>query len=111
MWLLLSALLFAVLVLPLARGLWLATELFRLSARHGELTLERGRLPPALFSELSDIAQRQRLHGVEIRVVLAGGVPTLSVSGDSANAAAQPLRNVLGRFTLTQLRSGRLRAK
>jgi len=110
MWLLLGALLLGVLLLPIVRGLWLATELFRISARNGELTLNRGRLPPALFTELADVARRQKLDLVEIRAVVEGGVPKLLLQGESAKAAEQPLRNVLGRFTLAQIRTGRLRA-
>lgn len=109
MWLLVGALLLGLLLLPIARGLWLATELFRLSSRHGQLTLERGRLPPALFAELRDVAERHKLDGVEIRAVVEGGMPKLVLQGASGETAAQPLRNVLGRFTLAQIRSGRLR--
>ena len=110
MWLL-GILLLALLLLPIVRGVWLSTELFRLAASAGELRLERGRLPPALFSELSDIARRQQLDAVEIRAVLEGGAPTLRLQGPGSSAAEQPLRNVLGRFSLAQIRSGRLRAK
>ncbi len=110
MWLLLGALLLGILLVPMVRGLWLATELFRISARHGELTLHRGRLPPGLFAELADVARRQNLDQVEIRAVVEGGVPKLLLQGESAKSVEQPLRNVLGRFTLTQIRTGRLRA-
>jgi hypothetical protein len=92
------------------RAFALSRELFRLSARHGELSLERGRLPPALFDELADVAQRQRLHDVVIRAVVEGGKPRLVVEGDAKNAE-QPLRNVLGRFTLQQIRTGRRRSR
>ncbi|HKY36057.1 MAG TPA: DUF3634 family protein [Polyangiaceae bacterium] len=92
------------------RALSRARELFRLSARHGELSLERGRLPPALLQELADVARRERLHEVVIRAVVEGGKPRLIVDGDS-KGAEQPLRNVLGRFTLLQIRAGRRRSR
>jgi hypothetical protein len=110
MWLL-GILLLALLLLPIVRGVWLSTELFRLTARAGELRLVRGRLPPALFGELSEIARREKLDGVEIRAILEGGAPKLLVQGRGGLAAEQPLRNVLGRFSLAQIRRGRLRAK
>ncbi len=92
------------------RALSQARELFRLSVRHGELSLERGRLPPVLFQELADVARRERLHEVVIRAVVEGGKPRLLVEGD-AKGAEQPLRNVLGRFTLQQIRAGRRRSR
>lgn len=90
------------------RAFALARELFRISARNGELSLVRGRLPPALFDELADVARRERLHDVVIRAVVEGGKPRLLLEGDAKNAE-QPLRNVIGRFTLQQIRSGRRR--
>jgi hypothetical protein len=68
-------------------------------------------LPPALFDEIADVV---RLHGVRVATigaVLSGGSVRLIFDHDGKSTAAeQPLRNVLGRFTLTQLRSGRRRA-
>lgn len=98
------------LLFPIARGIWLWTELFRITSKEGKLTLRRGRLPPALFSELADIAAREKLDGVLIRAVLTGGEARLVVTGPNVERFVQPMRNVLGRFTLPQLRSGRLRA-
>jgi hypothetical protein len=108
MWLWLGLLLLGLFGLYAVRAFTLHNELFRLSAQHGELSLERGRLPPALFQELADVARRERLHAVVIRAVVEGGKPRLILEGDG-KGAEQPLRNVLGRFTLQQLRSGRRR--
>jgi hypothetical protein len=107
---LLGLVLLVAFVLLALRAFSLARELFRLSARHGELSLERGRLPPALFQELADVARRERLHDVVIRAVVEGGKPRLILDGD-AKGAEQPLRNVLGRFTLLQIRTGRRRGR
>ena len=103
-------LLLLVLALPLAFAIMRSNELFVLRAQSGKLELARGRLPQALFSELADVAARQRLDGLELRAVVEGGVPRLVVRGSISEAAEQQLRNVLGRFRLTQIRSGRLRA-
>lgn len=86
-----------------------SNELFRITVRDGQPRLQRGRLPPALFDELCEVVKRERLKEGSIRVVLEAGSPRLLLRAD-ATTAAQPLRNVLGRFSLVELRSGRMRA-
>jgi len=88
-----------------------ANELFALSARAGKLQLLRGRLSPALFAELSDIAQRDRLDNAEIRVLSESGEPRLVLHGASQPASEQAFRNVLGRYPVSQIRAGRLRSR
>ena len=85
-------------------------ELFCISVRDGQPRLERGRLPPALFDDVCEVVKRERLQRGVIRVVLEAGTPRLLLQAEAA-AAAQPLRNVLGRFSLVELRSGRMRAR
>jgi hypothetical protein len=101
--LLLAAL--AWLVLAAARG----AELFRIRVSGGRATLERGRLPRALFDEISDVVQRQQLQRGLIRVVVQAGAPRLLLQADSSSSE-QALRNVLGRFSLSQIRTGGMRA-
>jgi hypothetical protein len=107
-----ALLLTVVLLLALLRAAGLGTEFFRVEVRDGRVELQRGRLPAALLQEIADVV---RLHGVQrarIRAVLSGGAATLRFEHDGAAAAAeQPLRNVLGRFTVSQLRSGQRRAR
>jgi len=88
-----------------------ANELFALSARAGKLELLRGRMSPALFSEFADIAARERLDGTEIRVLSEAGSPRLMLKGAQNPTAEQSLRNVLGRYPVSQIRAGRLRAR
>jgi hypothetical protein len=88
-----------------------ANELFALSARAGKLELLRGRLSPALFAEFADVAERDRLDQVEIRVLSESGVPRLHLVGAPRPASEQALRNVLGRYPVSQIRAGRLRAR
>jgi hypothetical protein len=88
-----------------------ANELFALGARAGKLELLRGRLSPALFSELADIADRERLDGTEIRVLSESGAPRLVLRGAPSPIAEQAMRNVLGRYPVAQIRAGRLRAR
>src|SRR4051812_5888911 len=87
-----------------------ANELFALSARAGKLELVRGRVSPALLSEFADIARRERLDNTEIRVLSESGSPRLVLSGVVNPALEQALRNVLGRYPVAQIRTGRLRA-
>ena len=96
-------------LLAMFYGLRRANELFALSAREGKLTVTRGRLPPALFSDLEDVVLRERIDNVEIRVVSESGVPRLLTSG-AQPAFEQAARNVLGRFNVSQIRTGRRRA-
>jgi hypothetical protein len=87
-----------------------ANELFALTARAGKLVLLRGRLAPVLFSEFAEIAERERLDGAEIRVLSESGVPRLVLRGAPNPALEQAFRNVLGRYPVSQIRAGRLRA-
>lgn len=87
-----------------------ANELFALSAHAGKLEVIRGRLTPALFAEFADIARREKLDGVEIRVVSESGSPRLLLRGGPNPNLEQALRNVLGRYPVSQIRAGRLRA-
>jgi len=92
-------------------GLRRVNELFAVSARGGKLRLLRGRMPQALFAELADIAERDHLDAIEWRVVSEGGAPRLLLAGTPHAAAEQAARNVLGRYNLSQIRNGRLRAR
>jgi len=85
-------------------------ELFALAAHGGKLTVIRGRLPQALFSALSEIAARERLDQVELRVVSESGAPRLKVRGAAHEGLEQAARNVLGSYNIAQIRHGRLRA-
>jgi len=88
-----------------------ANELFALTARAGKLELLRGRLSPALFSEFADIAVRERLDATQIRVLSESGSPRLLLDGAPNPTVEQALRNVLGRYPVSQIRAGRLRAR
>ena len=78
-----------------------------LRAKAGQLELVRGRLPPSLLRELRDVAEREKLDDVRISAVSEGGAARLRVAGPVSEGVQQSLRNVLGRFTLSQIRTGR----
>ena len=107
----LGLLLLGLVVVLFARALRRETELFSIRVEGGEVQLRRGRLPPALFGEIADIVRLHRLKTARIAAVLSSGTARLVFEHDGAGAGAeQPLRNVLGRFTTAQLRSGRRRS-
>jgi hypothetical protein len=87
-----------------------ANELFVLRAREGKFELVRGRLPHAMLHDLDDVATRAKLAEVEVRAFVEGGAPRVQVRGPGAEAVEQSVRNVVGRFHLTQIRSGKRRA-
>ncbi len=101
----------AVLLLPIAYGLRRANELFVLAVHGSGLDVVRGRLPPALFADLEDVVARGLWPQVEIHVVSESGVPRLTVKGGAPSedhrALEQAGRNVLGRFSVAQIRLGR----
>ena len=99
------------LLLAFGYALRRANELCALRANAGKLTLLRGRLSPALLAEFADIAQRERLDNAEIRVLSESGLPRLVLLGTANPASEQALRNVLGRYPVSQIRAGRLRAR
>lgn len=98
-------------LLGFAFALRRANELFALRARAGKLELLRGRLSPALFSEFAEIVERERLDNTELRVQSDSGSPRLLLRGEPQPAVEQALRNVLGRYPVSQIRAGRLRAR
>ena len=100
-----------VLLLAFGYALRRANELFALTARSGKLELLRGRLSPALFSEFAEIAERERLDATEIRVLSESGMPRLLLRGAPHPTVEQAFRNVLGRYPVSQIRAGRLRAR
>ena len=107
-----ALLLTVLLLLALLRAAGLGTQLFRVEVRGGRVELKRGRLPAALLGEIADVVRLYGLQQARISAVLSGGAAKLRFEHDGAAAAAeQPLRNVLGRFTVTQLRSGERRAR
>ena len=64
----------------------------------------------AALAEVAEIAERERLDGAEIRVLSESGVPRLVLRGAPNPALEQAFRNVLGRYPVSQIRAGRLRA-
>jgi hypothetical protein len=96
------------LAIPFAISIRRSNVLFRARVRGGELELVRGRIPQAMFDDLSDVFAGTTADG-ELTVVVERGRPQTQVRGFS-EATAQRVRNVVGRFRVAQIRAGR-RAK
>jgi len=83
-----------------------ASVLFTLRIRGGRVVSSRGSLPPRLFSELVDIIERAGFVHGRVRAVVRDGAPTLLFEGELSPALSQQMRNVVGQFTVEQIRGG-----
>jgi hypothetical protein len=102
----------SLLLLPCALAvLWVllrrANELCAVSVVDGRALLRRGRAPSGLVSELEDVVARAGVRRVTLRIVSESRVPRLVPDRRLPESVAQPLRNVIGRYQLTQFRHGR----
>lgn len=84
-----------------------ANELFAIRVVRGAAIHIRGRVPPALFSAISEVVARPAIDRATLRAVLRNRVPALAVQGDVPDYQIQQLRNVLGQFPAARIRSGR----
>jgi hypothetical protein len=102
MWLV--AVILLLLASPLVIAILRANELFVVDILQGKARLVRGRAPPRLLADVSDVVRdvaRARLHCVN-----EGGKPTLYAEGMLSPAEKQRLRNLVGIFSVAQIRSG-----
>src|SRR5690349_19212769 len=102
------ALLFPVALLlasiPLVLALVRANELFLVRVRGGRVRVARGRLPQRLLTEIGEIVGRPPVDA-ELRGVNEGGRPRLYAEGSLSPEQKQRLRNVLGEWTVAQIRT------
>jgi hypothetical protein len=106
MWPLVVVAVAVVLLLVLLRG---SPELAKLEVQRGSVRLVRGRLPVRLFHDFEDILAKPAIEQAEVRLVVENGQPRVLASGLD-EARQQQLRNVLGSYTVAQLRAGQRRA-
>jgi hypothetical protein len=104
-------LLFVALAIPFGLAIRRSTELFVISVREGNVEVVRGRLPPRLFSDVEDVLKRPPVEHGEVRVVAEQMRPRVRVSGTINDVQAQRIRNVVGRYEIAQIRSGRRRRR
>jgi hypothetical protein len=106
MWPLVVVAIVVVVLLLLLRG---SPELAKLEVQRGSVRLVRGRLPVRLFHDFEDILESPVIEKAEVRIVVENGQPRVLASGLD-EARQQQLRNVLGTYTVAQLRAGQRRA-
>lgn len=80
-------------------------ELFVIRVHRGKIRIVRGRLPQGLLDDIADVVERSHAPELELRVISEGGIPRLVTRGSQSQEVAQRLRNVLGRWTVGQIRS------
>lgn len=74
------------------------------SVNRGRLTIVRGKLPARVRSELEEVVARGGVASASFSIKREDGRPTLVLHAlDDANVA-QRLRNVVGRFSVAELR-------
>jgi hypothetical protein len=90
-------------------GLERSATLFSVKVKGGRILRIRGRIPPRLLTEITDIIERAHVVEAEIRGVLRDGRPVLLFDGEMSPSTEQQMRNVVGQFSAAEMRSGRKR--
>jgi hypothetical protein len=82
-------------------------ELFVVDVAAGRARGVRGRIPPRLLADLDDVVRRPPVPRGELRVVVSGGRPALARATGLSPEQAQRARNVIGLWTVSQIRTAR----
>lgn len=101
-----ALLLVALLLVPIAVALRRASELFVLRVSARQVRHVRGKVPKRVYDELGEVLTRAGVESAELCVVREDGQPALRTKGQLSDAVLQQLRNVLGRYRLSELRAG-----
>ncbi|HMI83847.1 MAG TPA: DUF3634 family protein [Polyangiaceae bacterium] len=91
--------------LPLVLAIVRANELFFVRVRDGGIRLVRGRVPSRLFDDLADVVRKPAVVQADLRAVNEGGRPRLYAEGELSPEHKQRLRNVIGTWTVQQIRN------
>jgi len=103
---LLTILALSLLLLPLGLSIRRSTELFRVRVRDGKARFVRGRLPPRLLTDLSDVVRSPPVARAEIWAVRRSGKPRLQTKGELSREQQQRLRNIIGTYSLARILAG-----
>lgn len=99
--LVLAALVIALPLLLLRR----VNELFVLRSHDGKVRIVRGRIPQRLLDDIADILESATSTSAEIRALSEAGMVRLVTRGSLSPMHEQRIRNVLGSWTVSQIRN------
>jgi Protein of unknown function (DUF3634) len=99
------ALLLLAATVPLVIALLRANELFYLRLRGGRIRIARGRVPQRLLDDMADILRDPAPAGGTLRGVSEDGRVQLYEDAGLTDAQKQQLRNVVGGWTVAQVRN------
>ena len=80
--------------------------LFRIQVKDGQVVACSGRAPHRLRRDFKDVLRRQGVRAGVVRVVIRQQALTLLTSKEIDQGVEQMLRNVLGQFSVAELRAG-----
>lgn len=100
--LLLLAVVFGALCMPLVLAILRANELFLLRVQGGRVGIRRGRIPQRLLDDIGEIVRA--VEHATLRCVIEGGRPRLYTEGELSPEHKQRLRNVIGTWSAAQIR-------
>jgi hypothetical protein len=99
------ALLLLLATVPLVVALLRANELFVLRLREGRPSIARGRLPQRLLDDIGDVLRDPPVLEGTLRGVSEDGRVRLYADAALSDAQRQRLRNVVGQWSVTQVRN------
>jgi hypothetical protein len=95
--------LLVLLCVPMAVSLSRANELFVVHVKGGAVTVRRGRLPQRLLDDIGDVVRE--VKSATVRCTSEGGKPRLRANGAVSPEVSQRLRNLVGTWTVAQMRA------
>ncbi len=99
------SLLLLLLAIPLVVSLMRANELFCLKIRDGKLRVARGKIPPALLGDLSDIVKNPPLPEGTLRGVVEDRLVRIYADAELSEAQRQQIRNVVSAWPVAKVRN------
>lgn len=99
------ALLLLLVTVPLVVALMRANELFCLRIRAGRIRIARGRIPQRLLDDIGSVVADPPVDEGTLRGVSEGNRVRLYPDAQLTDAQRQRLRNVVGQWSVTQVRN------
>ena len=99
------ALALLVLTTPLVVALMRANELFCLKLRDGGPRVARGRIPPALLGDLTDILRDPPVNEGSLRGVVEDRRVRIYADAELSEAQRQRIRNVVAAWPVAKIRN------